>query len=121
MSKLSFSLNKSKAATPAAPSFKQPVTFAAFDDEAPVDAAPTASSSRQNVSANKKLLAQNVLTSKKLKKQMEQEKKVDSTVYEYDEVWDKMQQAKQNQKEAKEIESKGRKVDFFQPLVAPSL
>lgn len=110
MSKLSFSLNKSKPAAPAAPSFKQPAAFAAFDDDEPTDAAPTASSSRADVSANKKLLAQNVVTSKKLKKQMEQEKKVDATVYEYDEVWDKMQQAKLQAKEAKEAESKDKNV-----------
>lgn len=41
---------------------------------------------------------------------MEAEKKVDETVYEYDEVWDKMQEAKQRQKEAKEVDSKERKV-----------
>ena len=41
---------------------------------------------------------------------MEEEKKVDATVFEYDEVWDKMQEAKQRQKEAKEVEAKERKV-----------
>ncbi|KAJ3715607.1 coiled-coil domain-containing protein 55-domain containing protein [Lentinula guzmanii] len=118
MSKLSFSLNKPKTTVPAAaPSFKQPTAFSAFDDDEPVDAAPTASSSKESVSANKKLLAQNVLTSKKLKKQMEEEKKVDSTVYEYDEVWDKMQMAKLQQKETKEAESK-RKPKYIHDLLS---
>ncbi|KAJ4487930.1 coiled-coil domain-containing protein 55-domain containing protein [Lentinula aciculospora] len=119
MSKLSFSLNKTKTATPAAAStFKQPVAFSAFNDDEPLDAAPTASSSRQSVSANKKLLVQNVLTSKKLKKQMEEEKKVDSTVYEYDEIWDKMQMAKSQQKEAKEAESSKRKPKYIHNLLS---
>ncbi|KAJ3909332.1 coiled-coil domain-containing protein 55-domain containing protein [Lentinula edodes] len=65
MSKLSFSLKKPKTAAPAV----------------------TAS-----VSANKKLLAENPLTSKKLKRQMEEEKK----------LWDKMQMTKLQQKEIKE-------------------
>ncbi|KAJ3732970.1 coiled-coil domain-containing protein 55-domain containing protein [Lentinula guzmanii] len=108
MSKLSFSLNKPKTTVPAAaPSFKQPTAFSAFDDDEPVDAAPTASSSKES----------NVLTSKKLKKQMEEEKKVDSTVYEYDEVWDKMQMAKLQQKETKEAESK-RKPKYIHDLLS---
>ena len=44
------------------------------------------------------------------KKKLEEEKKVDSTVFEYDEVWDKMQEAKLRQKEAKEADAKERKV-----------
>lgn len=41
---------------------------------------------------------------------METEKQVDETVYEYDEVWDRMQEAKQRKKEEKEIDAKERKV-----------
>lgn len=41
---------------------------------------------------------------------MEAEKQVDKTVYEYDEVWDRMQEAKQRKKEEKEIDAKERKV-----------
>ncbi|KIK57802.1 hypothetical protein GYMLUDRAFT_246781 [Collybiopsis luxurians FD-317 M1] len=118
MSKLSFSLNKPKTTAPAPSSFKQPPAFAAFNDDEPVDAAPTASSSRGNVAANKQMLAQNVLTSKKLKQQMEAEKKVDATVYEYDEIWDKMQLAKLQQKEAKEAESQKRKPKYIHGLLS---
>jgi hypothetical protein len=111
--KLSFSLAKPKVAAPAAPppSLKRPAAFALGDDDEPIDAAPTASSSLDKATtANKKLLAQNVQTSKAMQKRMEAEKRVDQTVYEYDEVWDKMQESKQRQKEAKELESKDRKV-----------
>ena len=112
--KVSFSLASSKASKPAksvgeAPSLKRPITFASLEDDEPVDAAATASSS-SNAPVNKQLIAQNVQMSKAMKRQLEEEKKVDSTVFEYDEVWDKMQEAKQRQKEVKEIESRERKV-----------
>lgn len=108
--KVSFSLaGKAKPTTTGtAPPLKQPTAFASLDDE-PIDAAPTASTSR-NVDANKQLAAQSAGMSKALKKRIEAEMKVDETVYEYDEVWDKMQEAKLKQKEKKEIESKERKV-----------
>ena len=110
--KVSFSLNKSKVAKAApTPSLKQPVAFASFDDDEPIDAAPTASSSFTRVDVNKKLAAQaSGHVSKSLQKRLDAEKKVDETVFEYDEVWDKMQETKARQKEAKEADSKERKV-----------
>lgn len=41
---------------------------------------------------------------------MEAEKRVDETVFEYDEVWDRMQEAKQKQQAAKEVDASVRKV-----------
>jgi hypothetical protein len=111
--KLSFSLNKSKP-DGAAPSLKRPAVFASMEDEDHIDAAPTTSSADHNLTASKKLIAYNVQSSKATRKRMEAEKKVDETVYEYDEVWDKMQEAKLRQKEAKEADSKERKVSQFQ-------
>lgn len=107
-----FSFAVKPKATPAAPppSLKRPAVFLSADDDEPIDAAPTSSALDKGTSANKKLLAQNVLTSKTTQKRMEAEKRVDNTVYEYDEVWDKMQEAKQRQKEAKEAETKDRQV-----------
>ncbi|KAJ7940599.1 coiled-coil domain-containing protein 55-domain containing protein [Mycena leptocephala] len=55
-----------------------------------------------------------------MQKRMEAEKRVDQTVYEYDEVWDKMQESKQRQKEAKELESKDRKPKYIHGLLASS-
>ncbi|KAJ6630834.1 Ccdc55 protein [Mycena sp. CBHHK59/15] len=117
--KLSFSLAKPKA-TPAAnpPSLKRPAVFASGDNDEPIDAAPTSSSADKGTAANKKLLAQNVQTSKTMQKRMEAEMRVDKTVYEYDEVWDKMQEAKQRQKEAKEMESKDRKPKYIHGLLS---
>lgn len=108
--KLSFSLAKPKPAAPPAPSLKRPAPFGLEDDIDTIDAAPTASSSNRDTTTNKKLLAHNVEASKTMRKRMDAEKKVDETVYEYDEVWDKMQEAKLRQKEAKEVDSKLRKV-----------
>ena len=110
--KVSFSLNKSKVAKAApTPSLKQPVPFASFDDDEPIDAAPTASSSFTRVDVNKKLAAQaSGHVSKSLQKRLDAEKKVDETVFEYDEVWDKMQEAKLKQKEKKELETQQKKV-----------
>ncbi|KDQ33319.1 hypothetical protein PLEOSDRAFT_20501 [Pleurotus ostreatus PC15] len=56
-------------------------------------------------------------SSKAARKRMETEKKVDATVYEYDEIWDKMQEAKQKQKEAKEIDAKTRKPKYIDGLL----
>ena len=106
--KLSFSLAKPKQ-TESTPSLKRPAAFASLDDDEPVDAAAT--SSHNNTAPNKKLIAQNVLTSRTLKRRLEEEKKVDETVFEYDEVWDKMQAAKQRQKEAKDVDAQQRKVN----------
>ncbi|KAF9227883.1 hypothetical protein BS17DRAFT_410333 [Gyrodon lividus] len=113
--KLSFSLtNKNAKQVGAAPPLKKPAAFSSLDDEEPIDAAPTASSSK-DVAANKKLLAQNVESSKAVRNRMEQEMKVDATVYQYDEIWDRMQEVKQRQKEVKEVDAKQRKASASHP------
>ncbi|EED79528.1 predicted protein [Postia placenta Mad-698-R] len=120
--KVSFSLannkNKAKTAVPIGdtPSLKRSAAFASLDDDEPVDAAPTASGSGK-ATVNKKLVAQNMEISKAVKKQIEAEMKVDSTVFEYDEVYDKMQQAKQRAKEAKEVDAKERKPKYINGLL----
>ncbi|KAI0928517.1 hypothetical protein AcV5_006064 [Taiwanofungus camphoratus] len=117
--KVSFSLtnSKTKSAKPVgeAPSLKRSAAFASLDDEESIEAAPTASNSEAD--ANKKLVAQNVELSKSMQKRMEAEMKVDSTVFEYDEVWDKMQEAKLRQKEAKEADAKQRKPKYISGLL----
>jgi hypothetical protein len=110
--KLSFALPSTKPTQPtvgAAPSLKRSVAFSSAEDDDPMDAASTLGSDNKTA-PNKKLLAQNVVFSKATLKRMEAEKKVDQTVYEYDEVWDKMQLVKLRQKEAKESENRERKV-----------
>lgn len=117
--KVSFSLANSKAkAKPVgdAPPLKRPITFASLEDDEPVDAAPTAGGSSK-APVNKQLIAQNVEMSKATKRKLEEEKKVDATVFEYDEVWDKMQEAKLRQKEAKEAEAKERKPKYIEGLL----
>lgn len=109
MSKLSFSLApKSKQPVGTAPSLKAPTAFSVLDDENNDDA-PTTSKAGRHV-GNQPHIPQSSLESRVQRKRMSEEKKVDQTVYEYDEVWDRMQEAKLKAKETKETESKERKV-----------
>ena len=112
--KLSFALPTAKPTVGAAPPLKRPVAFSSIDDDDPVDAASTLGPDN-TTAPNKKLLARNVEFSKATIKRMEAEKKVDQTVYEYDEVWDKMQEVKVRQKEAKEAKDRERKVCLLPP------
>jgi hypothetical protein len=107
--KVAFSLKTKEKPVGAAPSLKKPTAFSSFDDDEPVDAAITSSDNRRTV-PNKKLIAQNVESSKAMKKRMEAERMIDETVYDYDGVYDKMQEAKLRQKELKEADAKQRKV-----------
>jgi len=108
--KLSFSLSAAKSqAVGAAPSLKRPAAFASLNDEDTIDAAPTSNSDRK-LGANKKLIAQNVESSKAARKRMEAEKKVDETVYQYDEQYDLMKESELRKKEAKAADAKERKV-----------
>lgn len=119
--KLSFSL-ANKSAKPTASSLKPPTAFASLDDDDTVGPVKT-KSDNEHVAANKSLLAQ---TSKAAKKRIDRELKVDPTVYQYDEVWDRMQDVKQKQKQAKEVDTKLRKVSastlpFSKTLLIDSL
>lgn len=110
--KVSFSLaNKAKAKpTGSAPPLKQPVAFASLDDE-PIDAAPTASDSGR-AQGNKAYVVQNAASSSRSKKKIEEELKVDPTVFEYDAIWDNMQEAKLRKKMENEASTKERKVCY---------
>ncbi|KAH9946042.1 coiled-coil domain-containing protein 55-domain containing protein [Epithele typhae] len=117
--KVSFSL-KGKGTKPVgeAPSLKRTAAFAALDDDEPIDAAPTAKTGEKGkAAANKQFIAQSMEMSKAMKKKMEEEQRVDATVFEYDEVYDKMQEAKLRQKEAKESDSKERKPKYISGLL----
>jgi coiled-coil domain-containing protein 55 len=105
--KLSFSLKAKPVG--AAPPLKPAAPFASLDDDT-VDAAPTASSSSRT-EVNKRLAVQSSsATSKATRKRLEEEKKVDQTVFEYDEVYDLMKQAEQRSKEKRDVEAQERKV-----------
>ncbi|KAF9780484.1 coiled-coil domain-containing protein 55-domain containing protein [Thelephora terrestris] len=117
--KVSFSLAKKPQPTsqfqlkkPPAPTQK-PSLFNADDDDdersLTSDSKPTKNGlGLQTVSAE---------ASKAQKKRELAEMAVDSTVYQYDEVWDKIQVAKQKVKEAKVAESKERKPKYIEGLL----
>ena len=117
--KVSFSLAK-KSETPSSLQLKKPAAttrkpslFNADDDD---DGSLTSDSKKQNGIGFQTVSAE---TSKAQKKREFAEMAVDSTVYQYDEVYDKMQVAKQKVKEAKMAESKERKVR--PPTLSPRL
>ena len=102
--KLSFSLNKPKPIQPPVP-INRPSTFSLADDEDPeVSGLPGKSQGKTEP------LAYNAHSSQVMRKRMEAEKRVDETVFEYDEVWDKMQEAKLRQQASKEADASLRKV-----------
>lgn len=107
--KVAFALKTKEKPVGVAPSLKKPTAFSSFDDEEPIDAASTASRHGKTAS-NTKLIAQNAESSKAMKKRMEAEKMVDETVYDYDGVYDQMQESKRRQKEVKDADAKLRKV-----------
>jgi hypothetical protein len=111
--KLSFSLANKAAAKSVgdAPSLKRPTAFGTLDDDATGDDA--LQSARDGGTGNGDLVARNIQLSKSAKKRMEKEQQIDATVYQYDEVWDSMQDAKARQKDIKERESKERKVSYI--------
>ncbi|KAJ2931381.1 hypothetical protein H1R20_g5740, partial [Candolleomyces eurysporus] len=101
--KLSISLKKKPEASAPAPAPKpKPSLFSEAEADEPTE--PVS-------------VAYNVQASKAMRKKMEAEKQVDSTVYEYDEVWDRMQVAKQKQKEAKQVEALERKPKYINSLL----
>lgn len=103
--KLSFTLTKSKPAPVATASTKLPSLFAT-EEEGNDDTLPPS-----------KVQLPHVEASKAIRKRIEAEKRVDNTVYQYDEVWDKMQEAKQRQKEAKEVDATQRKPKYIHSLL----
>lgn len=97
--KLSFSLNK-PIQPPA--SIKRPSAFSLADDGDQEDSGKPQGKAEP--------LAYNAHSSQVMRRRMEAEKRVDDTVFEYDEVWDKMQEAKQRQQASKEADASIRKV-----------
>ncbi|KAI0079923.1 hypothetical protein K474DRAFT_1658456, partial [Panus rudis PR-1116 ss-1] len=120
--KVSFSLatSKSKAGKPLgeAPPLKRPAAFISLGDDDTHEEDTASSSKGARARVTKQLVAQNVEMSKATKRKLEEEQQIDSTVFQYDEVWEKMQLAKQRQKEAKEADAKERKPKYINGLLA---
>src|SRR5258708_3122111 len=113
--KLSFAFGKPKPKenTNSAPSLRKPVAFGSLDDDDTPDAAPTAPnprSSTRHPARNMPASTSASSLSRAAKNKMEKELSVDSTVYEYDEVYDQMKEAQARVKAAKAAEDVERKV-----------
>jgi len=110
--KVSFSLSR-KPETPSpfqlkkTPAPAQKPSLFNADDEDGDSLVPDPTTNKKNGIGIQTVSAE---TSKAQKKRELAEMAVDSTVYQYDEVWDKLQMAKQKVKEAKVSETKERKV-----------
>jgi len=118
--KVSFSLSKTSKPSLQQQqplSLKKPAVFSALEDDIPGSEASVHESAKLDV--NKRLAAQNVYaeTSKATRKKIAAEMEVDATVYEYDEVWDKMQEAKSRQEKQKEVDAKERKPKYIAGLL----
>jgi coiled-coil domain-containing protein 55 len=114
--KLSISLNKPKVVQTPAP-IKRPSAFSLTDDGDTEDNGLLGKSQGKT-----EPLAHNAHSSQAMRRRMEAEKRVDETVFEYDEVWDKMQEAKQRQQASKEADASLRKVAsaLFTPCLLDS-
>lgn len=108
--KLSISLNKPKTVQPPAPVPRPSLFSAGDDDDADINEQTFPNPSKSGP------VSLNAESSKAMRKRMEAEKRVDQTVYEYDEVWDKMQEAKQRQQAVKEADAAVRKVSDMRLL-----
>lgn len=111
--KVSFSLTKKpetpspfQLKKPSAPTQK-PSLFNVDDNDDEDSLVPDSKANKKNGIGIQTVSAE---SSKAQKKRELAEMDVDSTVYQYDEIWDKMQVAKQKVKETKMAESKERKV-----------
>jgi len=113
--KVSFSLTKKpetpspfQLKKPSAPTQKPSLFNADDDDDDDEDSlVPDSKTNKKNGIGIQTVSAE---SSKAQKKRELAEMDVDSTVYQYDEIWDKIQVAKQKVKETKMAESKERKV-----------
>lgn len=124
--KLSFALPKPKtSASPAFSSLQRPTAPTLLGDDTELadneteDAAATFGAiggTSSNIAANKRFAASQVQTSSTLsrtaRKKLEEQEKLDKTIFEYDEVYEVMKMAEMKAKEAKEVESQEKKVCF---------
>lgn len=99
-------------------------TFGDDDDDdenkqAASSAKPTLAGPSKVTPRNNALIKQNASLGRQAKKIQEEAVKVDQTVFEYDEVWDGMQNARQQAKQIKDEEAAERKVSTSVVLMFP--
>jgi hypothetical protein len=114
--KVSFSL-KAKAKVKPTTSIPTPVSaFGSFDEEVN---SPAEVPAKPGKSGPKSLVATRTVMTKAMKREMEEQQKVDATVYQYDEVYDRLKEAERLAEVAKEEEAKIRQVLSFRYASIP--
>ncbi|CAG8606565.1 14950_t:CDS:2 [Acaulospora colombiana] len=112
--KISFSLKSKAKPKPTTSVPTQASAFGSFDEEvdppAPAPAKPGKGGPKPHVAT------QTILT-KAMKKEMEEQQKVDSTVYQYDEVYDRLKEAERLAEVAREEEAKIRQPKYISNLL----
>ncbi|GJJ12122.1 hypothetical protein Clacol_006363 [Clathrus columnatus] len=129
--KLSFALPKAKASTTPAPLKPTPALTSLGDDTDTLYnkneemTFESASGSSSNAAANKRPLANRVaqvqtssILSRITRKALDEQQKIDKTIFEYDEVYDVMKMAETKAKEMKEAESQTRKPKYINSLLS---
>lgn len=99
--KLGFSLKQKPNTNTTASQRRAASSFLSLDDDEPAKAGRT---------APWPLVATEASMSNSLRKQLEEQKKIDPHAFEYDEVWDQMKEAEHQAQFAREEEAKIRKV-----------
>ncbi|CAG7846750.1 SubName: Full=Uncharacterized protein {ECO:0000313/EMBL:CCA72802.1} [Serendipita indica DSM 11827] len=113
--KVSFSLKAKPKPKPVPPVAPQTSAFGSFDgDEEPL--APKLSRPDKSSAPLSMVPKQGTIT-KAMKREMEQQKKVDATVYLYDEVYDNLKEAERINQAAKEEEAKTRQPKYIGNLL----
>jgi len=107
--KLSFSF-KAKPKPKATTGIPLQSAFAALDDDPVEEDSGSSKPSRPGITKHKSLVPTQVVMTKAMKREMEEQKKVDATVYQYDEVYDRLKEADRQAELVREEEAKIRQV-----------
>lgn len=83
--------------------------FTVLDDD-PVEESGSSKLGGPRITKPKSLVPTQVVMTKAMKREMEEQKKVDATVYQYDEVYDQLKEADRQAEVAREEEAKIRQV-----------
>jgi hypothetical protein len=115
--KLSFSFKPKPKVKATAAIPPQPYAFSNLDDEHIEEDSGASKPGRPGMTKSTSLIPTQVTMTKAMKREMEEQKRVDATVYQYDEVYDRLKEADRQAEIAREEEAKIRQVHCHPPIV----